>query len=504
MPGGGQRVEAHQLAARDHRVEHPPERLGQQDQVHEVRPAPRASSAAGWPPRRSSCPRARARTRAARPRTGCAWRRATTGSSTSSTRITCAPLGRTQVRSGCVPCCHALAHRVRIGRALGQQRGGEGARGACSCRCRPGRGTGRRARAPPVERRGQHHPRLRVVLGAGAGRRRSRSRPAARGLHRGQHLGVDRCAGRPRVASMRRQRPGSAAASALVGLGHGCAAGPAPRPRSGRASPARCGRVGRVELEQEGQVGHEPPVAKRLMRSTSSTPRPRALALVGERASRGSDPRRPRGPPRAPGGSPRPPARRGRPRTGAPRRAALERERGVLEQVADPLAEPRSRPARARRARRRRAPRTSSRACVVLPERSIPSKVTNRPGMRGDRSSGAGAVGRDGYAAAIPLPSRLHACSRHRRRRLHRLEPRGRPGRAGRRGDRARQHLDRPAREPRARRSRPARSWSRSTSATPRRCAAWSSAARPEVDLPPGRPDRRAQVRGRPGLRLRA
>jgi len=37
QPVGGEWVEAHQLAARDHRLEHPPQRAGQQDQVHERR-----------------------------------------------------------------------------------------------------------------------------------------------------------------------------------------------------------------------------------------------------------------------------------------------------------------------------------------------------------------------------------------------------------------------------------------------------------------------------------
>ena len=136
-PRRRQRVEAHRLAARDHGLEHPAEGVGEQDQVHEVTPAPRASSAAGWPPRRSSCPRARARTRGGSPRTACGWRPPPPASSTSSTRITCAPLGRTQVRSGCVPCCTRRRTASGSGCPRRAARRRTPAR-RCACRCPAG------------------------------------------------------------------------------------------------------------------------------------------------------------------------------------------------------------------------------------------------------------------------------------------------------------------------------------------------------------------------------
>ena len=55
-------------------------------------------------------------------------------------------------------------------------------------------------------------------------------------------------------------------------------------------------------------------------------------------------------------------------------------------------------------------------------------------------------------AGSTRWPGRQDESRRHRRRGLHRLEPRRRPARAGRRGDGRRQLLDRPRRVPRERR----------------------------------------------------
>ena len=125
----------------------------------------------------------------------------------------------------------------------------------------------------------------------------------------------------------------------------------------------------------------------------------------------------------------------------------------------------------------------------------MPSKVTNRPPTAAKLPSGAVAV------REPPSMPRLHAHPRHRRRRLHRLQPRRRPGRARRRGHRARRPLHRPAREPRRRARAAAPSWPSSTSATPRPCAELVERVAARGHLPPGRPDRRAQVGRRPGRR---
>ena len=109
-----------------------------------------------------------------------------------------------------------------------------------------------------------------------------------------------------------------------------------------------------------------------------------------------------------------------------------ERHVGVLQQVAHALAGRRA--ARLAHAERRRRPSASasSRAWVVLPERSMPSKVTNRPRMRGDRSTPPTVTQRSSSGGTVPGVANLrrpYEDSRHRRRRLHRLEPRRRPGR---------------------------------------------------------------------------
>ena len=168
---------------------------------------------------------------------------------------------------------HAQAHRVGVGLPLGEQLGGERARHRALAGAGRRRGTGRRARGPPPARRTARcapadGPRCRPA-------RRSRARPAARRLDLGQHLaraprsggrvGVDRAAsgpGPPRPAARRPRAPPAAA--------------PRPRPRSGRSRRRAAAAATGSISSRKVRSGTRPPVAKRLMRSTSSTPRPRA------------------------------------------------------------------------------------------------------------------------------------------------------------------------------------------------------------------------------------
>ena len=73
--------------------------------------------------------------------------------------------GATHVRSGCAPRSTRARARVGIGRALGQQRGGERARDVALAARRPGRGTGRRGRRA---RRRQRRARARRGRAGGA------------------------------------------------------------------------------------------------------------------------------------------------------------------------------------------------------------------------------------------------------------------------------------------------------------------------------------------------
>ena len=359
-PGRGQRLEAHELAARDHRVEHAAERLGEQDQVHERAPAPRASSAAGWPPRRSWCPRARARTPGASASNGVRVAALTTGPSTSSTRITCAPLGRTQVRSGCVP--DATRWRTDSGSSepSGEQLGREGARrGALAGAGGAVEEVGVRGRAR--ERGGEHHPRLRVVLGAGEdgdAHARAPLRAASTAASTSACTSWAGAAGvdPPPAPRVRVGQP-------VVGLRHGALelealvleavehARRAPRRRPGRARAGTSGR-GADPRWRSGSRARPPPPPARGRRP-------------GRPAScRGSGPRSRPCRSRAPAGSPRPPARRARRRRGAPRRAGPARA---------------PRPSRGR-ARARRAPSRPARARATA---SAPSASHEQPRLRG-------------------------------------------------------------------------------------------------------------------------
>ena len=123
----------------------------------------------------------------------------------------------------------------------------------------------------------------------------------------------------------------------------------------------------------------------------------------------------------------------------------------------------------------------------------MPSKVTNRPLTRPKLPA----------AQAVPLGSPPHARTRHRRSRLHRIQPRRRSARPRRRGDRARRPLHRQAREPRRTRSPTARELHEVDirDAAARGRAHGRDPARGR--LPPGRPDRRAQVGRRPAADAR-
>ena len=217
---------------------------------------------------------------------------ATTGSATSSVRITCAPVGRTQVRSGCEPAPTRRRTPIGVGLALGQQLGREG----------PGRGALAdaggsveeiRVRGPALQRGRKRHPRLRLVLGAGQRRPLAHApppaadrRPGAR--HRRQHVGVHIL--RRAVGGDPAPAPRSGGGHPRVGVAHRLlqARALALEPVGLRAPRHR--RRG-VELQQQRQVGLQPsggePVdALDLLHARAPAPRPGRPAR-----SRGSGPR---------------------------------------------------------------------------------------------------------------------------------------------------------------------------------------------------------------------
>ena len=184
------------------------------------------------------------------------------------------------------------------------------------------------------------------------------------------------CSG-SRAASMRRQRAGSAAASSLVGVQHPLLQRQALVLEAVGLARARGGR-GRVEIQQEREVG---------------------------RQAAGGQARSPPPPPRCPGRAHRPGRQATSPGSGrTPRSApassagwitcATSSARAAANSSASPSA-PSSTAGSLSSSRTRsptsvppgsRTPRASSprashssRAWVVLPERSMPSKVTNRP-----------------------------------------------------------------------------------------------------------------------------
>ena len=260
----------------------------------------------------------------ARPRTASAWRRSTTGSSTSSTRITCAPLGRDPGQVGMRAVLHAQAHRVGVGRRPRPAARPRRRARRCACRCPAGRGTGRRARAPASSaadstiracgwssvparataltralRCARPPPRPARSAWTCVGRaRRRRDAASARGRPR-------RAARRPRARASLQRRPLVLEAVALAG--------------------ARGAAVGGSSSSRKVRSGTSPPVAKRLTPLDLVDPEAAGAALVGQRGVEeaiGDDhpPVLERGPDHL-----RPRARREPRRTAAPRPARAER-----------------------------------------------------------------------------------------------------------------------------------------------------------------------------------
>ena len=273
-----QRLEAHQLAAGDHRLDHPAQRVGEQDQVHERRrllqrlqepighlvvhgvhalehehaPGGLEGGAGGGGHHRLGHVLDPHHVRAGGPHPG-------------------------EVGMGAV--LDPQPHRVRILRALGQQLGGE----------RPGHGPLAGAGGPVEQVRvrgavregaGEHDPRLRVVLGTGQPsdgahasaplRSASTSASTSACTSSGTRVGVDP-APAPRVEL---DQP-------LVGGTHRLLeripflleAVALPRPRS---------RRGRVDLQEKGEIGTQRTGGEAVDVGHVLDPQPAGAALVGE------------------------------------------------------------------------------------------------------------------------------------------------------------------------------------------------------------------------------
>ena len=243
--------------------------------------------------------------------------------------------------------------------------------------------------------------------------------------------------------------------------------------------------------------GSSPPVAIRLIALDLLHAQPRARPLVGERgveeAVRDHDP-------------PVLERRRDhlrhelRPRGGEQQRlglAARELDRRVLEQL--PAARsPTSRAARLAHADGLSPSASSSiRAWVVLPERSIPSKVTNRPGIRGDATKGSGGPGARPAGRRSSMRGRMRALVT------------GGAGFIGSnlvdallaRGDEVTvlDNVSTGRRENLEGALAKGAELAELDLRDARRAEALVGARQPEADLPPGRPGRRAQVRRGPG-----
>ena len=217
--------------------------------------------------------------------------------------------------------------------------------------------------------------------------------------------------------------------------------------RSIRSASGAAGRgdvVGDVEHDRP-DPGSRPSVAHALSRSISSTPRPRADALVHERRRdvpvahhpraarqrRDGSPRRRAGPGPPPSAAPRPRVDRRRRRRARPRGAPAERGAAGLERLDHVVAASRSRAA-------------SSGTWVLFPLPSPPSSTTNRPLIRRLRRSVArrlvrrvGGFGR--RRAAVRGMALLHRERAHRPQLVARVEAR-----------RDREHGAAPQREPHA------------------------------------------------------
>ena len=202
-PRRRQRVEAHQLAARDHGLHDLAQRVGQQDQVHERRRLlQRLEQAVGrlvvqgvhaleheHPPRGLE----------RRPARGVDHGLGHVGAAH---HVRAGGPHPRQVRVGAR--VDPVADAVGVGRALGQQLGGERPRGLALAHAR-GPVEEVRVRGAGLQRGHQAHARVRVVLGAG---QHERHRPAPRTA-----ASTSACtACGSRAASTRTKRPGSASA----------------------------------------------------------------------------------------------------------------------------------------------------------------------------------------------------------------------------------------------------------------------------------------------------
>ena len=183
--------------------------------------------------------------------------------------------------------------------------------------------------------------------------------------------------------------------------------------RSGRPAARRSSATAGIEQQDEGRVGREAAGRGRVQLAHGRDPETARGALVGERRVDVAVAHDPRAAQRAPAGSRARRARRARPRTAPPPpRPSSRARRAAARGSARRAACRRARAPRRPRGPRPRAHSASSAACVVLPEPSMPSNVTN---MR---------------APTI----RAHAGGRHRWSRVHRIEPRRPARRARRRG----------------------------------------------------------------------
>ena len=287
-----------------------------------------------------------------------------------------------------MPGRHAVADAVGVGVALGQQLGGERARGRALAGAGAARGRGRRARASPAERGAQHHPRVRVVLGPGERGARSRRRPRAGArLDRRHHVGVH-LLGRAVGVDPRASAPGSARGQLLVGRAHrSWSAAPSSSKRSSSAPRAR-GRASGRASSRNVRSGTSPPVAQLLMRCDLLHAQAARGALVGERGVEVAVGDHHAALPRAPGGSP---ARTSSARAAANSSAsasAAELERRVLEQLAHPLAHRGAARLAHADGARRRARRSSIPAWVRLARAVDPLERDEQAGIGGDGTSG--------------------------------------------------------------------------------------------------------------------
>ena len=365
-----QRLEAHQLAARDNRLEHPAQLVRHQNQVHVRR---RLLQRLQQPVRHLVVHRVHALQH-----------------EHASARLERRPVGRVHHRAlhvidphhvraarahpgqiGMRPVHHARAHGVRIVRPLGQQLRRE------RPRHRPLPGPRR-----PVEQirvRGlRPRPATSTAPSAPAGGppslRASTVIPVQPPPRPGRRRGPRRASGSRRCVASAPGRPRSAART------------PRPPPPAARSpssskrslSPARAAASSGDRSSRKVRSGFSPRVAKLVHPLDVVDPEPARAALVGQRRIQEAVRHHDLAGHPARAGSRPPRARSEPPRTAAPRSRAPARSSGSFNssRSRSPAGVPPG--SRTPSASSPRAS-TSSPACVVLPERSMPSKVTNRP-----------------------------------------------------------------------------------------------------------------------------